>query len=42
MNDVMDFYVFEFATLNECSKKFLDGGVTPLDSTDPDVMTLVR
>ena len=42
MNDVLDFYVIEFATFNECCDEFLHSGVTPLDSTDPAVMTLVR
>ncbi|XP_060876268.1 uncharacterized protein LOC132949410 [Metopolophium dirhodum] len=40
INDVMDFYVIEFATFNNCTDKFLNNGVTPLGSTDPDVMTL--
>ncbi|XP_029342060.1 uncharacterized protein LOC107882658 [Acyrthosiphon pisum] len=40
MNDVLDFYVIEFATFNECCDEFLHSGVTPLDSTDPAVMTL--
>ncbi|XP_060875914.1 uncharacterized protein LOC132949158 [Metopolophium dirhodum] len=40
MNDVLDFYVIEFATFNECSDDFLHGGVTPIDSLDPAVMTL--
>ncbi|XP_016658069.2 uncharacterized protein LOC100569502 [Acyrthosiphon pisum] len=42
MNDVLDFYVIEFATFNICSEKFLHGGITPLqtNSTNPDDMTL--
>jgi len=42
MNDVLDFYIIEFATFNECSAEFLHGGVTPIHSTDPAVLTLVR
>jgi len=42
MNGVLDFYVIEFGTFNECSDEFLHGGITPLHSTDPAVMTLVR
>jgi len=42
MNDVLDFYVIEFATFNKCSDIFLHGGVTPLTATNPDIMTLVR
>jgi len=42
MNDVLDLYVIQFATFNECCDEFLRGGITPIDSTDPAVMTLVR
>ncbi|CAI6361428.1 unnamed protein product [Macrosiphum euphorbiae] len=42
MNDVLDFYVIEFGTFNECCDEFLHGGITPLHSTDPAVMTLEK
>ncbi|CAI6363316.1 unnamed protein product [Macrosiphum euphorbiae] len=40
MNDLLDFYVIEFVTFNECSDEFLHSGITPIESTDPAVMTL--
>ncbi|XP_060875911.1 uncharacterized protein LOC132949151 [Metopolophium dirhodum] len=42
MNDVLDFYIIEFATFNECCDVFLHGGITPIESTDPAVMTLTK
>jgi len=42
LNGFIDFYLFEFATFNECGKDFLYSGITPYDSADPNSMTLVR
>ncbi|XP_060875913.1 uncharacterized protein LOC132949153 [Metopolophium dirhodum] len=42
MNEVLDFYVIEFATFNECCDVFLHGGITPMESKDPAVMTLTK
>jgi len=42
INDIMDFYIIELASFNDCSNDLLHGGITPIDSPNPNVMTLVR
>ncbi|KAL4107219.1 hypothetical protein QTP88_017602 [Uroleucon formosanum] len=40
MNDVLDFYLIEFTTFNECVNELLQGGITPIDSLDKGILTL--
>ncbi|XP_022160488.1 uncharacterized protein LOC111026677 [Myzus persicae] len=35
MNRIMDFYIIEFYTFNECTPDLLRTGITPLKSSDP-------
>lgn len=41
MNTIMDFYLIEFLNFNDCSKDLLHGGITPMDSSNSDIVTLV-
>ncbi|CAI6361052.1 unnamed protein product [Macrosiphum euphorbiae] len=40
LNEVVDYYVIGFEQFNECTDALLKGGVTPMDSSDPNVNTL--
>ncbi|KAL4107209.1 hypothetical protein QTP88_017592 [Uroleucon formosanum] len=40
LNDVLDFYLIEFTTFNECVEELLQGGITPIDSLDKGILTL--
>ncbi|XP_022166301.1 uncharacterized protein LOC111030896 [Myzus persicae] len=42
MNTIMDFYLIEFLNFNDCSKDLLHGGITPMDSSNSDIVTLNR
>ncbi|XP_022181620.1 uncharacterized protein LOC111041620 [Myzus persicae] len=42
INLIMDFYLIGFSYFNECSDDLLRSGITPMDSANPDVMTLNR
>jgi len=42
INEIMDFYIIEFASFDTCSKNLLHGGITPMDSSDPNVLSFVR
>lgn len=42
LNDVLDYYVVGFEEFNECTDNLLNGGVTPMDSPDPNINTLVK
>jgi len=38
----MDYFIIGFDRFNECTFYLLNGGVVPLNSTDPSINTLVR
>jgi hypothetical protein len=42
MNNITDFYLITFHKYNDCYSEILDGGTTPMDSTDKSLNTLVR
>jgi len=42
INEVMDFYIIGFDKFNECNAALLNGGITPMDSKDTNINTLVR
>jgi len=42
LNNVLDYYVVGFEEFNECTDNLIYGGVTPTDSPDTNINTLVR
>jgi len=42
INENIDFFLMEFATFNECTDDLLRGGITPDQSSNSNIMTLVR
>ncbi|KAL5236164.1 hypothetical protein ACI65C_003574 [Semiaphis heraclei] len=40
INEMFDFFLMEFDTLNECCETLLRGGITPYESSDPNILSL--